>query len=91
MTCPFWRDECREKACALWSMAHEECSLLLMGEGIKDFSFAADDANFDCGIRVHVTKEWMKDDNRVLYADAAANGNPPGKENPCGEWEANPV
>lgn len=56
--CPFadGRYACSEE-CALWSLDHEACAFLLMGEGIKDLSYATDDINFDCGLRVHVTKE----------------------------------
>lgn len=56
MYCPFRKDECYS-GCAIWSEDFEECALLLLGEGMKEISFAADSANFDCGLRVHVTKE----------------------------------
>lgn len=59
MMCPFAKDDCLEYGCALWSSDYEECALLLVGEGIKEISFAVDidNANDDCGIHVHVTKE----------------------------------
>lgn len=56
MFCPFRNDECTA-GCAIWSSDFEECALLLLGESMKEVSFAADSANFDCGVRVHVTKE----------------------------------
>lgn len=56
MFCPIANNECCDIGCALWSFDNEECALLLMGEGMKELSFAADEANFDCGIRVHVTR-----------------------------------
>lgn len=37
--------------------------MLLIGEGMRELSFAADEANFDCGIRVHVTKEAVVDND----------------------------
>ncbi|MCI6708530.1 MULTISPECIES: hypothetical protein [Eisenbergiella] len=56
MFCPIMKSECCETGCALWSFDNEECALLLMGEGMRELSFAADEANLDCGIRVHVTR-----------------------------------
>ena len=55
--CPIAKDECIEQACRWWSCLNEECSVLLLGEGMKEISFATDDINFDCGFRVHVVKE----------------------------------
>ena len=61
MFCPFRNNECGS-GCALWSREYEECAILLVGESMKELGFAADEANLDCGIRVHVTKEEAKDD-----------------------------
>lgn len=41
-------------------MNFEDCAIALIGESAREFAFAADDANLDCGIRVHVTKEEVK-------------------------------
>ena len=57
------KSKCCESDCALWSFNNGECSLLLIGEGMRELSFAADEANFDCGIRVHVTKEAVVDND----------------------------
>lgn len=58
MTCPFknYEYDCNA-GCALFSEDNEECAILMIGEGIREIAYAADDANFDCGIRVHVTRE----------------------------------
>lgn len=57
MTCPFKNYECDTDDCALFSVNCNECAILMIGEGIREIAYAADDANFDCGIRVHVTRE----------------------------------
>lgn len=54
--CPFLKCRVCGEGCALWSLDHEACALLLIGEGIKEISYAADESNLDCGLRVHVTK-----------------------------------
>ena len=46
MICPIMKSDC-----------DTECALLLMGEGMRELSFTADEANRDCGIRVHVTQK----------------------------------
>ena len=56
MICPFLRDECVEDACAVWSYQSDLCSLLLVGEGMQNLSFALDDTNKDCGLRIEVLK-----------------------------------
>ena len=56
MICPIMKSDCDTK-CALWSFDNAECALLLMGEGMRELSFTADEANRDCGIRVHVTQK----------------------------------
>lgn len=61
MFCPIMKSECCETGCALWSFDNEECALLLMGEGMNELSFAADESNLDCGIRVHVTRRVDND------------------------------
>lgn len=60
MYCPITRDECMRCGCGWWSMNFEDCAIALIGESAREFAFAADDANLDCGIRVHVTKEEVK-------------------------------
>ena len=62
MFCPLIRDECCEGGCGWWSDDYEECEMKLIGNSAQEISFAADDANFDCGIRVHVTKEEVAAD-----------------------------
>lgn len=42
-----------------WCMDFEDCAIALIGRSSGEIAFAADDANFDCGIRVHVTKEGV--------------------------------
>ena len=62
MYCPMDKNRCIECACAWWSGKHEECAVFLIGEGAREIAYAADDANLDCGIRVHVTREEMVSD-----------------------------
>lgn len=62
MFCPLMRDECFGYGCGWWSDNYEECAIKLIGDSVREISFSADDANFDCGIRVHVTKEGLTAD-----------------------------
>lgn len=60
MYCPITRDECTREDCGWWCMDFEECAITLIGRSTGELAFAADDMNLDCGIRVHVTKEEVK-------------------------------
>lgn len=62
MFCPLIRDECLGYDCGWWSDDYEECAIKLIGDSAQEISFAADDVNLDCGIRVHVTKEEVAAD-----------------------------
>lgn len=57
MLCPIMRDECFECGCGWWCVDFEDCAIALIGRSAGEIGYAADDANIDCGIRVHVTKE----------------------------------
>lgn len=60
MYCPITRDDCMEGACGWWCIDHEDCAMALLGNSLSEISFAADEANLECGIRVHVTREKVE-------------------------------
>ena len=61
MICPILKDECLEKACSWWCYDDENCAVNMLGHCVQEISFAADNANLDCGIRVCIIREDVAD------------------------------
>ena len=60
MLCPMVKDDCMELACGWWCEEFEECAMALMGRCAGEMSCAVDDTNFECRLRVQVTKTEVR-------------------------------